>query len=63
MRNLRRTSESREVGEVGSVFKGDKNQLAPVEEVPVYVLSPPRTKSLPRHAANRDSHLSVPALK
>lgn len=31
-----------------SVFKSDKNQLAPVEEVPVYVLSLPRTKTLPK---------------
>lgn len=42
--------------EVGSVFRSDKNQLAPVEE------GLPRTKSLPRHAANRDTHLSVPTL-
>lgn len=48
--------------EVGSVFRSDKNQLAPVEEGPVNVLSLPRTKSLPRHAAKRDTHLGVPAL-
>ena len=27
-----------QLGEVGSVFQSDKNQLAPVEEVTVYVL-------------------------
>lgn len=45
--------------EVGSVFRSDKNQLAPVEEGSMNVMSLPRTKSLPRHAANRDTHHSV----
>lgn len=42
-----------------SVFKSDKNQLAPVEEVAVYVPSPPRTKSLPSRSENRDFHINA----
>lgn len=54
--NKKLMQNPREVGEVESDFKSDKNQLAPVEEVSVYVLSPPRTKTLRSHAENRDFH-------
>lgn len=39
----------REVWDLESVFKSDKNQLAPVEKVPVYVLSRPRTTTPTSH--------------
>lgn len=35
--------ESSEAGEIQAIFRTDKNQLAPIEEVDAYVLSLPRT--------------------